>query len=154
MDRSRPVKLVALFALLAIVGGITLIAVTPAGGAETLRFRIVFRASEFYEIDNNGNGDSDDPGDQETGSFVLKKGGDKAGHFNFICVNSEAHPPRDLCWATVRVTGKGTVTIHGSGANNADRFVGAITGGTGAYRGASGVFELAFRDPSLTLRMD
>lgn len=154
MNKSRPVKVIALLALLAIVGGITLIAVTPAGGAETLRFRIAFRASEFYEIDNNGNGDAGDPGDQETGSFLLKKGGEKAGHLNFICVNSEAHPPRDLCWATIRITGKGTVTIHGSGKNDANRFLGAITGGTGAYRGASGVFELNFREPDITLRID
>ena len=154
MTKSRVTKLVATFALLAIVGGITLVAVTPAGGAETLRFRIAFRLGELHEIDNNGDGDADDAGDQETGAFVLKKGGAKSGHLNYICVNSEESPPRDLCWASIRIKGKGTITGHGSGANNTNRFVGAITGGTGAYRGASGVFELAFRDPSLTLRID
>ena len=153
MAKSRVMKLVAVLALLAIVGGVTLIAVGPAGSAETLRFRIAFRLSEFHEIDNNNDGDPDDPGDQETGGLVLKKRGDKAGHLNFICVKSEARPPRDLCWGTIRITGKGTVTVHGSGPNDA-RFVAAITGGTGAYRGASGVFELNFRDPSATLRID
>ncbi|HEV3473659.1 MAG TPA: hypothetical protein VG408_10765 [Actinomycetota bacterium] len=126
----------------------------PATAAETERYRIAFRSSEFHEIDNNADGDVDDGGDQETGGFVLKKAGDKVGHFNFICVNSEETPPRDLCWATVRITNKGTVTIHGAGRNNADSFLGAITGGTGAYRGASGVFELDFgRRSTLTLRI-
>ena len=155
MTKPRVMKLVATLALVSIVGGITLIAAGPAGGAETLRFRIAFRASEFHAIDNNSDGDPDDGGDQETGGFLLKRGGEKAGHLNFICVNSEETPPRDLCWAIVRVTGKGTVTVHGSGANNADRFRGAITGGTGAYRSAAGVFELDFgRTSTLTLRID
>lgn len=130
------------------------VAAWPASAQETERYRIAFRLGEFHEIDNNGDGDSDDPGDQETGSFVLKKSGDKAGHLNFICVNSQASPPRDLCWATIRITGKGTVTIHGSGANQANTFLGAITGGTGAYRGASGVFEINFRKGTITLRID
>jgi hypothetical protein len=147
-------KLVAVLALVAIVGGITLVAVGPAGGAETLRFRIAFRLSEFHEVDNNGDGDVEDAGDQETGGFVLKKQGDKAGHLNFSCIQSENSPPRDLCWATIRVTGKGTVTVHGSQSSNTEHFTGAITGGTGAYRGAGGVIELNFRDSSATLRID
>lgn len=155
MTRSRIVKAAVTLALVSIVGGIVLIAAGPAGGAETLRFRVSFRGGEFHEIDNNTDGDVEDGGDQETGSFLLKKGGEKAGHMNFICTNSQESPPRDLCWATVRVTGKGTVTIHGTGANNTDTFRGAITGGTGAYRSATGVFELDFgRTSSITLRMD
>lgn len=139
----------------ALLLAVIVVSAWPATAEETERYRIAFRLSEFHEIDNNGDGDSDDPGDQETGGFLLKKGGDKAGHLNFICVNSEESPPRDLCWATIRITGKGTVTIHGSGANNADTFLGAITGGTGAYRGASGVFELDFgRRSTVTLRID
>ncbi|MDQ3957586.1 MAG: hypothetical protein M3273_04610 [Actinomycetota bacterium] len=150
---TRRKKLVAILSLAVIAGVLTLVAVGPAGGAETLRFRLAFRASEFHEIDNNSDGDTDDPGDQETGSIQLKRGGKKAGHLNFICVNSEVAPPRDLCTATIRVTGKGAVTVQGVAPNDTNRFRGAITGGTGAYRGASGVFELAFRKPSLTLRI-
>jgi hypothetical protein len=154
MAKSRVMKLVAVLAVVAIAGGIILVAVGPAGGAETERYRIMFRLAEFHEIDNNGDGDVNDAGDQETGSFPLKKGGEKVGHLNFICVNSEAHPPRDLCWGTIRISNRGTVTVHGSGPNDANRFIAAITGGTGAYRSASGVMELNFRDPSLTLRID
>ncbi|MDQ3953554.1 MAG: hypothetical protein M3279_11440 [Actinomycetota bacterium] len=150
---TRRKKVVATLSLAVIAGGITLVAVGPAGGAETLRFRVGFRASEFHEIDNNSDGDADDPGDQETGSILLKRRGDRAGHLNFLCVNSEAKPRRDLCSGTVRVTGEGTVSVQGLGANDTNRFRGAITGGTGAYRGARGTFELAFRKPSLTLRI-
>ncbi|MDQ3914452.1 MAG: hypothetical protein M3323_03840 [Actinomycetota bacterium] len=150
---TRRKKLVATLSLAVIAGGITLVAVGPAGGAETLRFRIGFRASEFHGIDNNSDGDVDDAGDQETGSIRLKRRGEKSGHLNFICVNSEATPQRDLCSATIRITGKGTVSAQGIGPNDTNRFRGAITGGTGAYRGASGTFELAFRKPSLTLRI-
>lgn len=135
--------------------GTIIVAAWPATAAETLRFRIAFGASEFHEIDGNGDGDSDDPTDQEVGNFVLKRGGEREGHLNFHCMQTQASPPRDLCWATIQITGKGTVTVHGSSATEGERFIGAITGGTGAYRSAEGVFKLNFgRRSTITLEID
>lgn len=148
--KAQRTVLAALLATLLVV-----VVVTPAY-ARTLTYRIGFRGGEFYENDLNGDGDSDDGGEYEVGSFVLKKSGDKVGHFNFTCFVTEVSPPRDLCWAAIRITGKGQVIAHGSGPGNSETFHGAITGGTGTFRSASGTMLLDFggQPPTLTLDID
>ncbi|MGH2756582.1 MAG: hypothetical protein ACRDI3_02205 [Actinomycetota bacterium] len=144
---------VALIAL-GVVAAVVIVPLT-ASAQQTLRFHIAFRASEFHEVDANDDGDQDDAGDAEVGNFVLKRGGEKEGHMNFHCISAGAHPPRDLCWATAQITGKGTITLHGLGPAEANKFLGAITGGTGAYRGATGVFKLDFgRRSTATFEID
>jgi hypothetical protein len=127
--------------------------VVPALAATTT-YKLAFRSGEFYDRDLNGDGDTDDGGEGETGSFTLKKGGEKVGHMNYECSVTEVSPPRDLCWASARIKGKGQVIFHGSGANNTEVFHAAITGGTGAYRSASGVALLDFRHGTLRLDID
>jgi hypothetical protein len=135
--------------------GLLVVAIAAPALAATTTYRIAFRVSEFYEHDENGDGDSDDPGDYDVGAFVLKKGGERVGHLNFHCDVTELSPPRDLCWAAIRIMGKGQVIAAGSQAANSNRFLGAITGGTGAYRGASGVIRLHFNDsPTLIIETD
>jgi hypothetical protein len=137
------------------IAGLLVFALASPAIADTTKYRIAFRVSEFYEHDDNGDGDADDPGDYEVGSFVLKKGGERVGHLNFHCDVTQSSPPRDLCWTAIRITGKGQVIAHGAQASQADHFVGAITGGTGAYRGASGVIKLDFdNSPMLTIDTD
>lgn len=137
-----------------LIGLLVFVLAAPAIAA-TSQYRIAFRLGEFFEHDENGDGDSDDMGDYEVGAFVLKKAGERVGHLNYRCDVTEVHPRRDLCWTTIRIKGKGQVIAAGSQAGNAEHFLGAITGGTGAFRSASGVIRLDFdNSPSLTIETD
>lgn len=157
MEKEGAMKIGRVVTALVALGALAAVASVPmvASAEQTLKFRIAFRVSEFHELDQNGDGDTDDAGDSEVGNFVLKRGGERRGHLNFHCLQTQDHPPRDLCWATIQVTGKGAVTVGGSQASNANTFIGSITGGTGAYRGASGVFKIKFgRTSIVTLEID
>lgn len=138
-----------------LLSGVLVLTMAAPALAATTKYRINFRLGEFFAHDDNGDGDSDDLGDYEIGSFVLKKGGEKVGHLNFRCDVTEVSPPRDLCWTAIRIKGKGQVIAHGSQAANSESFTGAITGGTGAYRGAGGVIKIDFgRKSFLTIDTD
>lgn len=148
-------KLVALGCLVVLAAGTVIMLQPSAGAGQTLKYRLTsFRTAEFDEIDADDNGFGD-AGDYEVGEFGLKKNGDLAGHFNFECLQTSDQPPRDLCWAGIRIEGKGTVIIadvERSGGNAG--IIVAITGGTGAFRGASGIARIDFRDGFVTLEID
>lgn len=134
---------------LTVVGTIAIVALLgpfpTAGAAETLRFRIDFPNSEFSEFE--------DPR-LVTGSFLLKRGGERAGHLNFVCTGTQESPRRDVCWGAIRVKGKGLIIVHGGQSESNEKPIVAITGGTGAYRGAAGVAKLNFRDGVATIEID
>lgn len=139
-------KIVPIVALVAAIATVTLLsALRTAGAAETLRFRIDFQNSEFSEFEDPHMG---------TGSLLLKRSGERAGHLNFVCTGTQESPKREICWGAIRVTGKGLIIVHGSQSAGSERPTVAITGGTGAYRGASGVAKLDFKDGVATIEID
>lgn len=151
----RKKVLVSLSLVVLIVSAVVVTLLPTAGAKQTLRYKLAFRASEFYNIDANDNGSTDDPGDYQVGEFVMKKGGSSAGHLNFQCVTTSTSPARDLCSAVVHITGKGLVTLsavqrHG-GSNS---IITAIDGGTRAFRGASGIVQLDFKNDFITIKID
>lgn len=149
-------KLLAAGCLAVLVGGVIFTVLPSAGAGQTLRYRIAFRAGEFYEIDVNENGNADDPGDSEVGEFPLKKHGEVEGHFNFQCVKTAVSPRRNLCSAGIKITGKGSIILADveKGGEGETTAIVAITGGTGAFRGASGIARLDFRNGVVTFEID
>lgn len=137
----------------AVLAGAIWFVSSPATGAETLRFFSRFSEIEFHEADLNANGRID-PGEFETGQFVLRQNGDKAGHINFQCTRTSGPPARQVCFASVRVANKGTVQIQGGQTGSRESFNGAVAGGTGAYRGAQGIFHLKFTNNGIHVRIE
>ena len=92
-------------------------------------------------------------GDQLVFSEILYKRGREAGTSGVVCVVTETVPPYTVvsfhCVGTLSLRG-GQITLQGlievQGEDDPGPFTVAITGGTGAYRGASG--EAVVRDVS------
>ena len=92
-------------------------------------------------------------GDELVFSEVLKKRGREVGTSGGVCVVTETVPPYTVaafhCVATLSLR-RGQITLQGlvevQGEDDPGPFTVAITGGTGAYRGASG--EAVIRDVS------
>lgn len=150
-------KKVAISGMLALVmtAGVLLTLLPTAGAGQTLHYQLGFRTGEFNDVDVNDNGSHDDPGDFEIGEFALKKSGKVVGHFDFQCVNVSTGPPRQLCWAGARIEGKGTLIVADvERSGDTPTAVVAITGGTGAFRGATGIARLGFRDGTVTFEVD
>jgi hypothetical protein len=129
-------------------------------GKQTLRLTATENQSEY--MDNGTSGPS--LGDQLVISETLHKNGREVGTSGIVCTVTEVTPPYDVitfhCAATLSLR-RGQITIQGlleiQGENDPGPFTVAITGGTGAYRGASG--EAVIRDVSetesaYTLRFD
>jgi hypothetical protein len=91
-------------------------------------------------------------GDQLVFSEVLRERGREVGTSGAVCVVTEAVPPYTVlvyhCAGTLSLR-RGQITLQGlvevQGPDDPGPFVVAITGGTGAYRGAGG--EAVVRDP-------
>jgi hypothetical protein len=116
----------------------------PAGAAaETLKYNIHFQTAEFYEVDADDSG-SKSAGDYEAGEFVLDKGGDAAGAFEFVCTRTAAEPKRDQCVGTAKIRGRGMISAQGVQRANGEKFVASITGGTGEFENAGGTLYLNF----------
>jgi hypothetical protein len=92
-------------------------------------------------------------GDQLVFSEVLRYRGREVGTSGAVCSITEAVPPYPVvvvyhCVGTLSL-GRGQITLQGlvetQGIDDPGPFLVAITGGTGAYRGAGG--EAVVRDP-------
>jgi hypothetical protein len=91
-------------------------------------------------------------GDELVFSEVLRKRGREVGTSGAVCVITEAVPPYTVltyhCVGTLSLR-RGQITLQGlievQGEDDPGPFLVAITGGTGAYRGASG--EAVVFDP-------
>jgi hypothetical protein len=91
-------------------------------------------------------------GDQLVFSEVLRERGREVGTSGAVCTITEAVPPYTVvvyhCVGTLSLR-RGQITLQGlvetQGMDDPGPFLVAITGGTGAYRGASG--EAVVRDP-------
>jgi hypothetical protein len=113
---------------------------------DTLRLVAVESQSAFIDLGDPG----PSLGDEIVFSEVLKKRGREAGTSGGVCVATEVTPPYTSityqCVATLSLD-RGQITLQGLGEIQGEGDMGpfrlAITGGTGAYRGASG--EATFR---------
>jgi hypothetical protein len=127
----------------ALVSGSLLLSLPAGAAAETLKYNIHFQNAEFYEVDADSSG-SKSAGDYEAGEFVLDKGGDAAGAFEFVCTRTAAEPKRDQCVGTAKIRGRGMISAQGVQRAHGEKFVASITGGTGEFENAGGTLYLNF----------
>lgn len=138
-------------AVIAAAAALVWISVTPAAGARRLHFFARYSELQDADVDHNGDGDPLDLAEYEAGSFKLRQDGEGAGHFDFQCMHTHVDPVRDFCIGTMRVAGKGLITAQNVQSESSNRANAAITGGTGAFRGASGALHLFFERSGVRL---
>lgn len=142
--RSRHAVHAAIVAIIAL--GVLILGSAPAaaggkGKRDTLKLVAVTFQEEFLDLGDPG----PSLGDEIVFSEVLKKRGREVGTSGGVCVVTEAVPPYTTltfhCVATLSLR-RGQITLQGlvefQGEDDMTPFTVAITGGTGAYRGASG----------------
>ena len=117
----------------------TAVATSDGEHKRTLRIVATYSQTEFLDLGTTGLS----LGDQFVYSEALTRGDQEIGESGGVCTVTHVTPPGDTftnhCIATLRlqhgqITGQGLVAAGGA----TDPFTVAITGGTGAYRGASG----------------
>ena len=146
------IKLKVYPAVLAIVAlGVLIFATGVAsahgGGKHTLRLVATELQSEFIDVGATG----PSLGDQVVFSESLEQRGRDIGMSGVVCTVTHAVAPYDVltfqCVATLDLR-RGQITLQGlvevQGEDDPGPFTVAITGGTGAYRGAGG--EAVVRD--------
>jgi hypothetical protein len=160
--RTKPAVHAAVTAIVAIavLAFGSAVATARDNGRQTLRLRAVENQSNFLDLGAQG----PSLGDELVISETLRRKGRDVGTSGVVCVVTGAEPPYDVltfhCVATLsllngQITLQGLIEVQGEG--DPGPFTVAITGGTGAYRGASG--EAIVRDTSdttsvYTLRFD
>jgi allene oxide cyclase-like protein len=132
--RSKLGALAGILLLSAIVAGASL-SVASAGETE-LRFRAKTTEQEFVDLGEKG----ESLGDQFIFHDVLRQGGERVGHDGGVCTLTSLDLSQSQCVVTAwladgQITAQGLIEPTGEFP---ERFVFAITGGTGAYEGASG----------------
>jgi hypothetical protein len=128
-------------------------AIAAAHGKHKRALRVVAIQNQFQAVDVAPTGPS--LGDELVFSETLRRHGHEAGVSGVVCTATEVTPPYEVttyhCVATLslrrgQITLQGLVEIQGTG--DMGPFSVAITGGTGAYRGAGG--EARIREVSPT----
>jgi hypothetical protein len=117
--------------------------IASAGGNHGKALRVVADQNQFEFIDLGPAGPS--LGDEFVFSEILSIGAREVGTSGGVCTATEVTPPYETttfhCVATLDL-GRGQVTLQGlveiQGEDDMSPFTVAITGGTGAFRGASG----------------
>ena len=133
--RTKLAAIGATLLLGAMVAGTTLTVASAGGNEVELRFRA--KTTEQTFIDAGEKGDS--LGDQFIFHDVLRQGGERVGHDGGVCTvtSVEGHAQ---CLVTAWLPA-GQITVQGlivETGQTPERFVLAVTGGTGQYEGASG----------------
>jgi len=131
---------VAIVALGMLVFGSTL-ASAQGNGKRTLR--LVAIEKQFQSLDLGTPGPS--LGDELVFSELLYRHGQEVGESGVVCTVTEVTPPYDVltfnCVGTLRLR-SGQISLQGlievQGEQDMGPFIVAITGGTGAFRGAGG----------------
>jgi hypothetical protein len=127
------------------------VAAAHGKGHDTLRLVGTINQEQFLDLGAPG----PSLGDEFIFSEVLSKHGREVGTSGGVCTVTEVVPPYTVitlhCVATLSLR-KGQITLQGlvemQGENDTGPFTVAITGGTGAFRGAGG--EAVIRDVSET----
>jgi hypothetical protein len=137
----------AIVALGVLVFGSALAMADGKGKKQTLRLVGKEIQSEFVDVGTTG----PSLGDQIVFSETLKFRGREVGVSGGVCTATEVVPPYDVitfqCVATLSLR-KGQITLQGlvefQGEDDPGPFTLAITGGTGAFRGAGGEAVVRF----------
>jgi hypothetical protein len=140
----------AIVALGVLVSG-TAVAAANGKGKRTLRLVATYIQTEFVDLGTTG----PSLGDEFVFSETLSRRGREVGTSGGVCTITQVTPPYDIvtfhCVGTLRLQ-HGQITLQGlvenGGEDDTAPFAVAITGGTGAYRGASG--EAVIRNVSET----
>ncbi len=141
--RSRlvPLALVGALAAAALAGHATTASGTPA---QTLRFQELEKGSTYVHIRNTkASGRSNPLGDQFAFAMPLATGGKTAGTIRVACtttVGAKNFERSTLTCNAVITLAEGTLTAQLDTSPSARTTTGAITGGTGRYANARGVF--------------
>lgn len=129
----------------------TAVATADGHGKRALRIVAVDVQSEFLDLGTTG----ESLGDQFIFSERLLRRGREIGVSGGVCTVTQFAPPYDVvmlqCVATLSLR-RGQITLQGlieiQGEDDSGPFTAAITGGTGAFRGAGG--EAVIRNVSDT----
>ena len=143
----------AVFAIVALGVLVSGTAVASAHGHGKRTLRLVAHENQFEFLDLGASGPS--LGDELVFSETLFKNGREVGVSGVVCTVTQVMPPYDVltlhCVATLSLR-RGQITLQGlvevQGEDDPGPFTVAITGGTGAFRGAGG--EAVIRDVSET----
>jgi hypothetical protein len=155
--RSRRSVHAAVAAIVAV--GILVIGAAPAaaGGKQKHdKLRLVATVTQFQFLDLGTPGPS--LGDEIVFFEVLRKEGREAGIVGGVCTVTEVVPPytssTHQCITTLSLR-RGKITLQGlpelQGIDDPGPFTTAITGGTGAYRSASGEAKVLRPTPTTTI---
>jgi hypothetical protein len=144
--RSKLGALAGILLLSAMVAGAS-ISVASAGVETELRFRAKTTEQEFLDLGEKG----DSLGDQFIFHDVLRQEGERIGDDGGVCTLTSVDLGQFQCVVTAwlpdgQITSQGLVEPTGEFP---ERFVFAITGGTGAYEGASGEVRVIQRTETL-----
>jgi hypothetical protein len=128
--------------VIAMVACMALAAAAPASAStKATTIQTTEKHDRAVFIDNDPPGPS--IGDEFTGSGDLYQLGSLVGHINFHCTSVNDRDSRFLCDATFVFPASGSIDVSGvyNGLRLNNRF--GVTGGTGAYAGASGTATMA-----------
>jgi len=148
--RSKRAVVAAILGILVLSSGTAAADGRGKGKDKGDTLRLVATTIQQEELDLGAPGPS--LGDQLVFSEVVFKRGREVGTSGAVCTVTEAVPPYTVlmyhCVGTLSLR-RGQITLQGlievQGMDDPGPFLVAITGGTGAYRGASG--EAVVRDP-------
>ena len=123
-------------------------------GKRTLRLVAVQNQEEFLDLGAPG----PSLGDEFVFSETLRRNGREVGESGGVCTATEVVPPYDVitfhCVATLSLR-RGQITLQGlievQGEDDPGPFTVAITGGTGAFRGAGGEARIRSVSPRRTI---
>jgi hypothetical protein len=145
--RTKLAAIGAVLVLGAMAAGTTL-SVASAGGDEVeLRFRAKTTEQTFLDLGEKG----DSLGDQFVFHDVLRQAGERVGHDGGVCTITSVAASQAQCLVTAWLS-EGQITVQGLIAPTGEfpeRFVFAVTGGTGRYEGASGEVHVIEKSETL-----
>lgn len=127
-----------------------LVASSQRGGREQFTVRSLDRKTPEAAIDVDGDGSEEGIGDQIVGAGPLFRGGERVGSERHVCtfLKSSRRGAMLRCEGTFNIDGRGSLEIAGvlkfSREGAGSTFT--ITGGTAAFRGASGTMDLEGRE--------
>jgi len=145
--RSKLAVLAGIILLAAMVAG-TSLSVASAGANEV---ELSFRAKTVEQSDLDLGEEGPSLGDQFIFHDVLRQGGERIGHDGGVCTITSADLSQAQCVVTAWLE-DGQITVQGlvQESQEPERLVFAVTGGTGAYEGASGEVHVIPKSETLS----
>ena len=145
--RSKLAAIGAVLVLGAMAAGTTLSVASAGGNEAELVFRAKTTEQTFLDLGEKGFS----LGDQFIFHDVLRQGGERVGHDGGVCTTTSVRAGQAQCLVTAWLP-EGQITVQGLITEQGEfpqRFVFAITGGTGVYEGASGEVHVVQKSETL-----